>query len=129
MERQNFLIVLNSIICGIYFITLVGSRCIFNAFYMKWGAKLIIFGSNTIIFGAFFIIFGAFSIIGSNGNIFLRLSSWSSPVSHVAVEFASRLEEARKAQHAILTLRLTFSDIGPIQINFWRLESRMSKIR
>ena len=54
MERQNCLIVLNSIICGIYFITLVASRCLFNAFYMKWGAKLIIFGSNTITFGAFF---------------------------------------------------------------------------
>ena len=39
MERQNCLIVLNSIIYGIYFITLGASRCIFNAFYMKWGCK------------------------------------------------------------------------------------------
>ena len=85
MERQNCLIVLNSIIYGIYFITLGASRCIFDAFYMRWGAKLIIFGSNTITFGAFSIIFdlntiifgsntitfGAFSIMfGSNTTIF-----------------------------------------------------------
>ena len=28
-----------------------------------------------------------------------------------------------------MTLRLTFSDRGPIQINFWRREKRMSEFR
>ena len=145
MERQNCLIVIHSIIYGIYFITLGASRCIFNAFYMKWGCKAYYFRFKHHYIRCFFhyirfkhhiwcflhyirCFFHDWFIIGLYCLYSVRLSSWSSPVSHVAVEFAGRLEKARKAHYAILTLRLTFSDIGPIQIN-WLLKTRTMHVK
>ena len=55
----ELLMVLFSIMYGMYFIILSASVFIFNALLIIWGVKLIIFGSYTIIFGAFSITFGA----------------------------------------------------------------------